>query len=61
VLGATGVLLLELAVPLRPLLTLFGSDHPGHLALPLLLVAAQTAVVAGAVTAVAFRLARSRT
>jgi hypothetical protein len=64
VLGATALLLLELAVPvppLRPLLTLFGAEHPGHLALPLLLIAVETAVLAGAATALALRIARLRT
>jgi hypothetical protein len=64
VLGATGLLLLELALPvppLRPLLTLFGDDHPRHLALPLALLALETAVLAAALVAVALRVARQRT
>lgn len=48
------------APPLRPLLTLFGAEHPGRLPVPLLLTALETAAVAGVVTTVAFRLARSR-
>jgi hypothetical protein len=63
VLGATGLLLLELALPvppLRPLLSLFGDDHPRHLALPLLGIAAETAALSVTLVAVALRVARAR-
>jgi ABC-type multidrug transport system ATPase subunit len=56
--------LLELALPippLRPMLTLFDADHPGALAWPLTAIAAETAVLAAALIAVAHRVARHRT
>lgn len=64
--GAAGVLLLELAVPvppLRPLLTLFSSDRPeplADLAGPLLLITAETALLAAALVTAAYRIGRSR-
>jgi hypothetical protein len=64
VLGGTGLLLLQLALPvppLRPVLTLFGDDHPRDLALPLALIAVETVAMAAVLIAVAHRVARYRT
>lgn len=66
VLGATVLVLLELATPvppLRPILVLFGQDgRTGAAGLggPLLLVAAETAVLAVVLIAVAHRIGRQR-
>lgn len=64
VLGGTALPLLELALPvppLRPMLALLGDDHPSHLALPLALLAAETAVLSAALVAAALRISRQRT
>ena len=64
VLGGTALLLLELALPVPPLrqmLGLFGDDHPSHLAVPLAVLAAETALLSVALVALAIRLTRSRT
>ena len=46
--------------PLRPMLGLLGDDHPSHLAGPLTLLAAETAVLSVALVALAIRLTRQR-
>lgn len=64
VLGGTALLLLELALPVPPLrqmLGLLGDDHPSHLAVPLAVLAAETALLSVALVALAIRLTRSRT
>jgi hypothetical protein len=64
--GGTALVLLELAAPvppLRPLLVLLAADHPApfpELAGRLLLVAAETAALAAALVAVAYRIGRRR-
>lgn len=66
VLAATAVTLLELATPvppLRPILVLFGQDGrtgASGLAGPLLLVAAETAVLAAGLVAAAYRIGQRR-